>query len=59
MTKGRATKRKTATAATATIRKIQRTLLPFHFADFILNEKKRRRLTIMNENTKVMPRQAQ
>ena len=59
ITKGKATHWKTATAATATRRKIHRTSLPFHPADFILNEKNRNRLTIMNENTRVMPKQAQ
>ena len=42
-----------------TRRKIHRTSLPFHPIDFILNEKQRRLLTIMNDKSNVMPRQAQ
>ena len=45
--------------ATATIRKIHLTSLPFHLADFILNEKKRILLTIRKEKKRVMPRQVQ
>ena len=45
--------------ATAAIRKTHLTSFPFHFADFILNEKKRVRLTIRKEKMMVIPKQTQ
>ena len=57
--KGRAAKWKMARLTTAIIKKIHLTSLPFHFADFILNEKKRKLLTIKKEKKSVMPKQAQ
>lgn len=44
--KGNATNLKTAKPATAMSKNIHLTSLPFHRADFILNEKKRHGLTI-------------
>ena len=54
MMNGSATNLKMAKLTTATMRKIQRTSLPFHFADFILKEKKRKWLTIRKERMMVM-----
>ena len=59
ITKGNAKNLKMAKPVTAMMRKIHLTSLPFHVADFILNEKKCKLLTIMREKIIVMPRQAQ
>ena len=56
---GSATSLNAANPTTAMMRKTHRTSLPFHEADFILNEKNRKLQTIIKLKTKVMPRQAQ
>lgn len=59
MMNGSATSLNAANPATAMMRKIHLISLPFHEADFILNEKNLRLQTIMKLKTNVMPRQAQ
>ena len=55
---GRATNLNTAKPATARIKKIQRTSLPFQVTDLILKEKKGRLQTISTENRMTIPKQS-